>query len=112
MEFLLTNVSLSLCFPFASCCYFSDKCGLRQMVRLSFLVPLCEFKDQLIKQGHFHLKRSVRGDFSPDRQCAKVLPVNAKAARHRIDLGVLGKEESSINRTKSRQIKVHFMIFW
>lgn len=40
------------------------------MVRLSFLVPLSEFKDQLIKQGHFHLKRSVRGDFSPDRQCA------------------------------------------
>lgn len=67
----------------------SDKGGLRQMVRLSFLVPLPEFKDQLIKQGHFHVKGKVRGDFSPHWRCAQVPPVNAKAARHRIDLGIL-----------------------
>lgn len=57
------------------------------MVRLSLLVPLPEFKDQLIKPGHFHVKGRGREDFSPYWQCAEVPPVNAKAARHRIDLG-------------------------
>ncbi len=59
------------------------------MVRLSFLAPLPEFKDQPIKQEHFHVKGRVRGDFSPYWRCAEVPPVNEKAARHRIDLRIL-----------------------
>lgn len=66
------------------------------MVRLSFLEPLGEFKDQLIK--HFHLKGRVRGDFSPGWQCAEVLPVNAKAARHKIDLGTLGETKNKFSQ--------------
>ncbi len=81
--------SYKLFFRFASCCYLPDKGGLQQMVRLSLLVPLPEFKDQLIKPGHFHVKGRARWDFSPYWRCAEVPPVNAKAARHRIDLGNL-----------------------
>jgi len=84
------------------------------MARLSFLVALCEFKDQLIKRGHFHLKGRVRGDFSPGWQCAEVLPVNAKAARHKTDLGIEGKQKvrSVNNNNFKNKIKVHAMRFW